>query len=46
MSTHPILVTGGTGTLGRRVVPLLREAGRPVRVLSRSAASPRRASST
>ena len=36
MSTHPILVTGGTGTLGRRVVPLLQEAGRKVRVLSRS----------
>jgi uncharacterized protein YbjT (DUF2867 family) len=33
MST--ILVTGGTGTLGRQVVPLLRDAGRPVRVLSR-----------
>jgi uncharacterized protein YbjT (DUF2867 family) len=31
----PILVTGGTGTLGRLVVPLLRDAGRSVRVLSR-----------
>jgi uncharacterized protein YbjT (DUF2867 family) len=31
----PILVTGGTGTLGRLVVPLLRDAGRDVRVLSR-----------
>lgn len=31
----PILVTGGTGTLGRLVVPRLREAGRDVRVLSR-----------
>jgi uncharacterized protein YbjT (DUF2867 family) len=31
----PILVTGGTGTIGSRVVPLLVEAGRPVRVLSR-----------
>jgi len=31
----PILVTGGTGTLGRRVVPLLRDAGCEVRVLSR-----------
>jgi uncharacterized protein YbjT (DUF2867 family) len=31
----PILVTGGTGTLGRQVVPRLREAGREVRVLSR-----------
>jgi uncharacterized protein YbjT (DUF2867 family) len=32
----PILVTGGTGTLGREVVPRLRDAGREVRVLSRS----------
>jgi uncharacterized protein YbjT (DUF2867 family) len=32
----PILLTGGTGTLGRLVVPRLREAGRDVRVLSRS----------
>ena len=31
----PVLVTGGTGTLGRRVVPQLREAGCEVRVLSR-----------
>ncbi|MBT2586334.1 SDR family oxidoreductase [Arthrobacter sp. ISL-95] len=31
----PILVTGGTGTIGTRVVPLLRAAGRNVRVLSR-----------
>jgi uncharacterized protein YbjT (DUF2867 family) len=31
----PILVTGGTGTLGRLVVAGLREAGRDVRVLSR-----------
>jgi uncharacterized protein YbjT (DUF2867 family) len=30
-----ILVTGGTGTLGRLVVPRLREAGCTVRVLSR-----------
>ncbi len=30
-----ILVTGGTGTLGRFVTPLLREAGASVRVLSR-----------
>ncbi|WP_229356786.1 NAD-dependent epimerase/dehydratase family protein, partial [Streptomyces sp. UNOB3_S3] len=35
MTTSTILVTGGTGTLGRLVVPLLREAGREVRVLSR-----------
>ncbi|WP_171166548.1 SDR family oxidoreductase [Streptomyces sp. I05A-00742] len=35
--TSPILVTGGTGTLGTHVVPLLREAGRDVRVLSRNA---------
>ena len=31
----PILVTGGTGTLGRLVVARLREAGRGVRVLNR-----------
>ncbi|WP_328872819.1 NAD(P)H-binding protein [Streptomyces sp. NBC_00287] len=31
----PVLVTGGTGTLGRLVVPLLRAAGHEVRVLSR-----------
>ena len=30
-----ILVTGGTGTLGRHVVPQLRDAGCDVRVLSR-----------
>lgn len=33
--TSPILVTGGTGTLGSLVVPLLRGAGHDVRVLSR-----------
>ena len=33
--TVPILVTGGTGTLGRRVVRRLRDAGCNVRVLSR-----------
>ncbi|MFE9772637.1 SDR family oxidoreductase [Streptomyces sp. NPDC005931] len=33
--TSPILVTGGTGTLGGHVVPLLREAGHEVRVLTR-----------
>ena len=31
----PILVTGGTGTLGRQVVSRLRDAGRDVRVMSR-----------
>lgn len=30
-----ILVTGGTGTLGRHLVPLLLDAGRDVRVLTR-----------
>lgn len=38
--TSPILLTGGTGTLGRLVVPLLREAGREVRVLSRRSHEP------
>jgi uncharacterized protein YbjT (DUF2867 family) len=33
--TSPILVTGGTGTLGRLVVQRLLDAGRNVRVLSR-----------
>jgi uncharacterized protein YbjT (DUF2867 family) len=33
--TSPILVTGGTGTLGRHVVRRLRDVGRNVRVLSR-----------
>jgi uncharacterized protein YbjT (DUF2867 family) len=33
--TAPVLVTGGTGRLGRLVVPRLREAGQHVRVLSR-----------
>ncbi|MTJ63089.1 SDR family oxidoreductase, partial [Nocardia seriolae] len=32
-----VLVTGGTGTLGKLVTPLLREAGVSVRVLSRTA---------
>jgi uncharacterized protein YbjT (DUF2867 family) len=40
--TGTTVVTGGTGTLGRLVVAKLREAGRPVRVLSRHA--PERAS--
>ena len=38
--TSPILVTGGTGTLGGHVVPLLRAAGREVRVLSRHGRRP------
>lgn len=33
--TSTILVTGGTGTLGRRLVPLLSAAGHHTRVLSR-----------
>jgi uncharacterized protein YbjT (DUF2867 family) len=33
--TSPILVTGGTGTLGSLVVPRLQDAGHEVRVLSR-----------
>ncbi|HZA82072.1 MAG TPA: NAD(P)H-binding protein, partial [Actinomycetes bacterium] len=33
--TASILVTGGTGTLGRLVVPRLRDAGYNIRVLSR-----------
>jgi uncharacterized protein YbjT (DUF2867 family) len=37
--TGPILVTGGTGTLGKMVVQRLTEQGRPVRVLSRRPAS-------
>ncbi|WP_138444851.1 SDR family oxidoreductase [Sinomonas susongensis] len=36
---QPVLVTGGRGTLGRQVVARLREAGHPVRVLSRRAAT-------
>lgn len=35
--TSPILVTGGTGTLGRLIVERLADAGHDVRVLSRSA---------
>ena len=38
--TSPILVTGGTGTLGRLVVPLLREADCKIRILSRHGHSP------
>ena len=33
-----ILVTGATGTLGTRLVPLLREQSRPIRVLTRDPA--------
>jgi uncharacterized protein YbjT (DUF2867 family) len=39
--TTPILLTGGTGTLGRLVAPLLQAAGRDVRVLSRHPHEPR-----
>ncbi|MFJ3510129.1 SDR family oxidoreductase [Streptomyces luteogriseus] len=35
--TSPILVTGGTGTLGAHVVPLLRASGHEVRILTRHA---------
>lgn len=35
----PILVTGGTGTLGRLVIPRLQEAGHAVRVVSRQSRS-------
>lgn len=31
----PILITGGTGTLGSHVVPLLQDAGHKLRILSR-----------
>jgi uncharacterized protein YbjT (DUF2867 family) len=34
-NTPPILVTGGTGTLGRQVVARLQASGRPVRVMAR-----------
>nr|WP_029391089.1 NAD(P)H-binding protein [Streptomyces xiaopingdaonensis] len=33
--TAPVLVTGGTGTIGSRAVPMLGTAGQEVRVLSR-----------
>ncbi len=36
MNASEFLVTGGTGSLGRRVVDRLRDAGREVRVISRS----------
>src|SRR5437763_5165462 len=35
MNARPVLVTGGTGTLGRLVVSRLRNEGQTVRVLSR-----------
>lgn len=38
--TSTILVTGGTGTLGSHVVPLLRAAGHDIRVLTRHARPP------
>ena len=38
--TSPILLTGGTGTLGRHVVPLLRARDHKLRVLSRSEHEP------
>lgn len=34
--TSPILVTGGTGNLGKHVVPLLRAAGHDVRIVART----------
>ncbi|MFD8632923.1 SDR family oxidoreductase [Streptomyces sp. NPDC059533] len=37
-NTNTVLVTGGTGTLGKPLVARLREAGHEVRVLSRSSA--------
>ena len=37
--SSPVLVTGGTGTLGRLVVARLRDTGREVRVLSRTPTS-------
>jgi uncharacterized protein YbjT (DUF2867 family) len=40
MATTPILLTGGTGTLGRHVLPLLQGAGHDVRVLSRRSQPP------
>jgi NAD dependent epimerase/dehydratase family len=35
VSTHPVLVTGATGSVGRHVVDGLLAAGRPVRALTR-----------
>jgi len=39
--TAAILITGGTGTLGSHVVPLLRANGHDVRILSRTDHAPR-----
>ncbi|NMR31757.1 SDR family oxidoreductase [Crystallibacter degradans] len=39
-TTAPVLITGGTGTLGRHLVPRLLEAGCRVRVLSRTSREP------
>ncbi|HEX2248105.1 MAG TPA: NAD(P)H-binding protein, partial [Arthrobacter sp.] len=39
-TTAPMLVTGGTGTLGRHLVPRLLEAGCRVRVLTRTSREP------
>jgi len=38
--TSPILLTGGTGTLGRHAVRMLRDAGYEVRILSRGSHEP------
>lgn len=40
MTKHPILITGGTGKTGGRVVSRLRAQGAPVRVASRSGEPP------
>ncbi|MGH3433059.1 MAG: SDR family oxidoreductase [Thermocrispum sp.] len=40
MRPTTVLLTGGTGTLGRSVLPLLRAAGRQVRILSRGTHPP------
>jgi uncharacterized protein YbjT (DUF2867 family) len=39
--TSTILLTGGTGTLGRHITPLLQDAGFKLRVLSRHSHQPR-----
>ena len=38
--TSTILITGGTGTLGRHVVPMLAGTGARLRVLSRTPREP------